>query len=471
MNLQWSFLLFLPLSLFAAEAPKVLTLEQYLSQVRTGGPEARTLVENVNALKFRLNEATSPTALELYGEAGVSDDESEKLVPFMGTRTEGRGWKLGLKKAFTTGTAANLYYDSRFANLTNAFGIQTPNYWENRATFELSQSLWRNGFGAQTSAEIESGLAMARSAYLNAAYELKNLLLSAENTYWSLVTYNQIIKLQEENVDRSRKLRDVMRRKAGLRLSDDVEAIQAQASLETRELELQTSLDERADLIRKFNTLRGSTTDAVEALAEFPEKELSSSLPEKPRMAREDFLALKAQAESIRNKARASRSKLRPQLDLVGQVSANGMDGRNSVAYDEVAAHDHPSWSVGLKFSAALDFGLIGEMASAYRAEQNSANEKARQAEFVMNRTYAGLKRQHEEARRRFEKAVSLENVLANLVRKERSRLANGRTTTFQLITFEQNLAAGQVQRVRAQLSLMQIFNVLKTFNAAEVSP
>jgi outer membrane protein TolC len=454
----------------ASQAPAqgrlpILSLQDYLRQVQSQSPSARAAVELVKAYELRMVEADSITSPEIYAEAGASDDQSEKLVPFMGRRTEGHGWTLGLRKQFVTGTSADLRYDSMWANITGAAGIPQPNYWENKATLEVSQALWRNGFGSRTRAEIDLKQAESRQRLMQAKFNLKDLMLQAENTYWALVSYNQMIALQEENVARSKKMRDLMKNKAGLRLVDDVEYLQTQASLETRELELQTSLDERANLIRQFNMLRGSGAEAVtESLSEFPEKELLAKHVRGRRMSREDFEVLRSQAEMARAQARAGRSQVRPQLDLVGSFSANGMNPKSSDAYDEVARNEHESWRVGVRFSAALDFGLIGGMYRSYKAQQRAATDMGNAADFNLERTYNNLAIQHADAQRRLAKAVSLENLQTNLVKRERQRLLNGRTTTFQFITMEQGLAAAQIQKVKSQLGLVQVHNVLKTF-------
>jgi outer membrane protein TolC len=299
---------------------------------------------------------------------------------------------------------------------------------------------------------------------LEAKYRLKNLLLSAENTYWSLVSLNQVIKLQEENVDRSRKLRDLMRNKAKLRLVDDVDALQAQAALESRELELQSSLDDRSAMVREMNTMRGQSQDVLETLAELPEKDWAKVVRPGLKITREDFEVLRQEAEMARSQARAGVSHVQPQLDLVGNFSANSIDPQSGRAYDEVARNEHETWYVGLKFSMALDIGLIHSVANSFRAQKRVAADLKGNAEYSLERTYAAISAQHGEAQRRYERAVSLEKVQTELVKRERQRLLNGRTTTFQTITFEQNLASSQVQKVKAQLALLQLHNVLKTF-------
>lgn len=457
-------LVFLGSLLFTTEAYAALSVDQYILQIQNKGAQGRALVENVRAMELKLDEADAITTTELYGQAGLSDDQSEKLIPYMGSRTEGLGWTLGLKKQFLTGTSANLYYDSHWANLTNAAGISQPNYWENKATLELVQPLWRNGFGSEVRANYDLKESQAKANLLQAQFDLKTFLLDSQNIYWSLVTYDQVIKLQEENVDRSRRLRDLMAKKAKLRLIDDVDYLQVQASLESRELELQTSRDERANLARQFNIRRGEDLDSVEILDPLPAELTTQVKADLKKATREDFENLKAIAEVSKSAARAGRSRLRPQLDIVGTVSANGMDAASSRARTEVTDIDHGSWSIGVRFSTSIDVGLTRDIYHSYVAQQRAANDLSESAEFQLRRQFKALVEQLGEAQKRYERAINLEKLQTELVKRERQRLNNGRTTTFQLISLEQNLAAVQIQAVQARLGLVKVHNTLKTF-------
>src|SRR5690349_19628300 len=91
-----------------------VTLKDYLVQVRAANPQARALAESIRSLELKDVESEASTATIFYVEAGIKDDQSEVLMPAMGRRTEGHGWKLGLRKQFTTGTSADLYYDSHW---------------------------------------------------------------------------------------------------------------------------------------------------------------------------------------------------------------------------------------------------------------------------------------------------------------------------------------------------------------------
>jgi outer membrane protein TolC len=468
-GLHWLFVgvAFLP-SLASAESKGRLTLEAYLQEVRSKGPEARGLQEAVLAAELRLNEADGSLSPEGYVEYKLLDDKKESNSAFAPSRTQNDTWKIGVRDESRFGLSTNAYYTTGNTTLSGV-SPQVPmitDFASAAAALELKQSLWRNSFGVATRADLKAKRAASRIEMLRQKMTLKNLLLKAENTYWSLASFHEIVKLQLENVDRARKLRDRMARQASLRLYDDVDAMQAQASLETRELELQSSLDERASLIRQFNTLRGTSSDAAEDLAELPTNEFMLKQSNNParRMSREDLRIAFEEADASRLQAEGSISRIYPQLDLTASIATNGLDQKSAMAREEVQNLHNPTWMVGLVFSVPLDFGLLGNMKHSYEAQRRSAVEKKTQAAFNEERVWDDLIQQKREAQGRFQRSISLEKLQTQLVEKERQRLMNGRTTTFQAITFEQNLALAQIARVRAQLTLLQIHNVIKTF-------
>ncbi|MGE3681454.1 MAG: TolC family protein [Bdellovibrionales bacterium] len=455
----------------AAPAP-TLMFADYLEQVQSQNREALSLQQDVLKATLRLEEAEVPLSPELYANYSLFDDRDEATNSFSPFRKQGDSWRLGVRDLNRWGTKTDVFVESQRFDLTvpNPQLIPLRDYADVKAGVQLTQPLWRNGFGGATRAEMEAQRAISRLELLRSRFDLKNLILKAQNTYWSLVSLGQVVKLQEENVERARKLRDWMSSRARLRLVDDVDALQAQASLEQRELELQSSRDEWATMARQFNTLRGVDHDRIEPLPDLPPGEilLTEAKDSRVQMTREDFRMIYERAMANASRARAARLNLGPQLDLVGGITTNGLDAETARAYDEVQGLEHPSWQVGVVFSVPLDYSLIGNMKQSYEAAARAAEHAREHARFAEQRAWEDLLAQKAEAQRRFSKALSLENTQTSLVRKERQRLLNGRTTTFQAITFEQNLATAQIARVRAQLALLQVHNVLKQFEVQE---
>ena len=443
-----------------------LSLEDYLQQVRTMSSDVRAAEQSMRAAELKLNEAESSLSPEGYAEYRVTEDKKEATSAFAPSRVANNNWKVGVRDQTQFGLSANLYYTTAHTELTGLPPAFLSDYQSSSVGLELKQSLWRDSFGAATRAELNGKRAMSRIEFLKQKFAYKNLLLKAENVYWSLVSFNEIVKLQVENVDRARKLRDRMREQANLRLFDEVDAMQAQAAFESRELELQASLDERASFLRQFNTLRGKAGEDVEGLADLPTSEFMLKQEKNPskRMSREDLRMAFEQAEAVRSQATSSTSRLYPQLDLVAGLASNGLDADAAQSRDEAQNLRNPTVSVGLVFSVPLDYRLIGNMQKSFAAQKRAAEDLKQAAAFNEERIWEDMLRQKRDAQGRFVRAINLEKLQTELVKKERQRLMNGRTTTFQALNLEQNLALSQIARVRTQLALLQIHNVIKTF-------
>jgi|GEM_PF-2337135 len=452
----------------APAAKPALTLEKYLEQVRTQNPEARSMREQLTKAELRLDEAEVALSSEFYGRYNYMDDKNEATSGFAPNRVQGSTYRFGVKDPTEFGLTTDIYYESTHSKLYGLnpnFGMMSD-YVDSKAGIDIRQNLWRNGFGEATRAGVEAQRAGSRIELLKRQFELKNLMLKAENAYWTLVSLTQIVRLQEENVARAKKLNEWMNKRVSLRLVDDVDGLQARASFETRDLELQTSLDERASLARQFNMLRGVANDEVEVLAELPDPSviLKGVKDGNQRMTREDFRIIYEQAAIGQMEARAAKSQIAPQLDLTAGVATNGLDPSRARSQQEIEEMRNPTWNVGLIFSIPLDYSLIGNMRRSYKAASSAADSLRESATFNEERTWHDLLSQKSETQRRFERSLALEKTQTELVKRERNRLLNGRTTTFQAITIEQNLATAQIQRVRSQVALIQIHNVLKNW-------
>ena len=463
-----SLVLLLSVQLASAET---LTLEQYLEQVKSHNPDARAAIENIASMQSRLNEADIPITPEGYAGYFLSDDKKPTSVPFfMGTETRIEQLRLGVRDQTDFGLGANLFFQQQRTDIVNVLPLYLPvaNYMETNLNLQLTQSLWRNGFGESTRAQVEVNKANADASLLQYKFQLKNILLNAQNAYWAVVSLNQIVRLQEENVGRALKLRDYMNNRTKLKLYDDTDFMQAEASYQSRQLELQSSLDDRSVSTRQFNTLRGIDSDDTIDLVNLPGEEVMVESKPSGHMTREDFEMLRAQARANAAQARGAASQLNPQLDMQANVATNGRDGLANTAFQQAETTQYPTWSVGITFSVPLDFGLVRDLRRGYKSASAAANDADAQARFSEVRAWDDLTKQMREAQGRYARALSVEKIETDLVKREHRRLLDGRTTTFEALNIEQNLALAQIQRVRSQLTFLQVRNAVKTFEAKQ---
>ncbi len=448
-----------------------LDLPGYLAAVQAQNPEARASLELIESMQLRAQEPELVLAPEGYASYNQFDDKKPTMQPFMmGSETRGNVWRLGVRKQTSIGLGADIFVNAQRTTIKGASSqfIADSDFMESTAVLLLIQSFWRNGFGEGTRAQIEMARAKLENDLLKERYHLKTLLLSAHNAYWSIVSFNQIVKLQQENVDRAKKLRDYMNNRARLRLFDDTDSMQAQAALDTRELELQSSLDERAVMARQFNSLRAENSDDVPQLEALPTETFMTDIRKRPEghMAREDFAMIRAQAEAGIAQTRLSRSQVSPQVDLNAKIATNGRDAMSARSYEQMESSRYPTWNVGIALSVPLDLSLVRDLNRASRLAKTSAENLRAQADFNEKQVWADLIMQKTEARGRYDRSLRIEKIQTELVKREKQRLLNGRATTFEAINFEQNLALAQIQRVRAELAFIKSHNVIQTFEA-----
>lgn len=460
-------------SVALAQAPvSQMGLNEFLSRVKKQSPEVSAALRQVNSLKDRLDEGDLILSPQGYAKYGYEDNEQETSNPsFMGYKTQSGTWSVGVKKQTQFGLSANLHldYDHVIQFGVNTAFVPQPDYQESHAVLELQQSFWKNGFGEETSAKVRAARAANRASYLKAKYQLKNLLLSAEDIYWSVASLNRIVDLQKANIERAKKLAARMGRRAKANLVDDVDALQSEAALEARELELKQSLEQKNEMLRQFHALLGENSMDDVLLDPLPSKEWRAQLNTLggPDRFREDFQAQREMAHATKAQARSSRSDLKPEFDLVASYSTNGRstDWQDSVAGMETT--HHPDWRVGVNFSVPLDFGLVKKLKSGYSALENAANDQIAAANLYESRTWRQLVQKRQDAQDEYERAAKIEKLRSKIVQREHQLLKNGRTTTFQTLSDEQDLATSQINEIRAQLTLIQIHNQIKAFSTS----
>jgi outer membrane protein TolC len=142
--------------------------------------------------------------------------------------------------------------------------------------------------------------------------------------------------------------------------------------------------------------------------------------------------------------AQETRENLRPELNLQGQASTNGRDTELAPSISDSADPHHPTLGVALNFRMDLDPTGKGRVVQAANIDAEASKLKAERLKFESQSAWRELMRRHQELGRRIEAARDLVKVQDEKYKRERDRLERGRTTTFQVVTFEQDAAEAE---------------------------
>ena len=96
--------------------------------------------------------------------------------------------------------------------------------------------------------------------------------------------------------------------------------------------------------------------------------------------------------------------------------------------------------------------------------ERDAADTLLERKTFDAEQTWLDLTRRLGEAKKRLSMATKSEAVQTERAKHERSRLAQARTTTFQVVQADSDLSAAQLGRLRVQLEILSLVAQLKLY-------
>jgi outer membrane protein TolC len=478
--------LFLTTSSFGKEA---LSLESFLSQVKRENPGLNGALLSSQGAELRQNEGSLLVSPMVFSEFKLSRDAKISQISFLGfDALDSKTFSIGVSQKTLFGLDAKLHYDIfslYYANPVSLFtipgfssgGIQTS-YANASPVLEISQSLWSNSFGKSTQANQDLHEAQALASNYAAKFQAKTELSMAEGRYWALAAARQAVQVQKEALDRAQKIYTWNQRRVRLHLADPSDELQAEALMQSRKLDLLAAQNQVREASRGLNSARNIDSDAVQEDLPALDAKLTDGMIIPTRTAvREDIKAAQQASRAAVAGAVIAEQTDRPTLDVFGSFSLNGQPAPSAgvpagfLAYNNAGdamgasfSFNRPSFAVGLRFSASLDFGTACRSREGWRLEQVAAEKSLDKKQFDHDQEWKNLTESWTEATNRLELSKKLETIQAKKLEAERSRLQKGRTTTYQVLLFEQDYLLTQLARIRDQSTLLNLMARMKTF-------
>lgn len=447
-----------------------LTLNDFLAQVqeKNQGVVANKLV--AEGTQAREEEGRLIFRPSLFAQGQVMVDKRPVANPAtQGDRTDTQYATAGLAQNFNFGLKGQFSYTLYHTKIYNAGQTFVPlaDFNDGVAKIELSQSLWRNWNGKENKAQADLIDAQAKASKHIANFTVQTTLASAESIYWSLSQTKKVIQVQKDNLARAQQIRAWNSRRVNSGLSERSDFLQADSNLKLREYELQNALQQQNLLQRTFNSMRGIDSNIVsEDLEAVDSKNLKVLAAPAKDDLREDTKAAFEQQNLAKANAALAIERNRPTFEVYGSYAFNGRDPERADAISNSFKTDHSTSAIGVRFNTPLDFGTTSSAIDGYKKEQIAAEYNYQRRVFDQDREWNDLLTRFEDAKIRLELAEKISETQRIKTTNERNRLNNGRTTTFQVLTFELDLAQADVLRIQTETDLLNIYAQLKIFSA-----
>lgn len=446
----------------------ILTVETYISQVQQSNPS----IQSSNLLQEASNELGSE-GRHLYAPAFFTNyahvyDKRPTLIPaFQGNKTVQDILSLGVTQKTGFGLEGSVYYNS---NSSTIYGVDPlfypqPHLNVQSINLELRQSLLRNGFGRSTRALVDSKNAQNLSNLYQQKFLLKTSAAEAETRYWELVIARALVFVHQNSLDRTNVFHRINTKRAKLNLIDNADLVASEAALKQRELELKNAQDQEKVAARMFNESRGTNSDQVAESLQTLSVEMIEALPMfKKSDQRDDVKAVQANIEVLRTNAVISRDDRLPQLDAYANLSTNGLDPTFSDATSQAFDTTNPAITVGAELVVPLDFSKTRKVRNAYNKQIQGAQKSYQYTLLQQETSWNTLNQQWNDAKTRLSMALDLKKTQTTKLEKERQRQQNGRSTTYQVFLFEQDLLNVELLILQTQQLAMNIYAQMRTY-------
>ncbi|HJT23865.1 MAG TPA: TolC family protein [bacterium] len=441
-------------------AQGTLSLEDYLGQVKGKGADYQSAEASVEGLEKQSHQQDLTYSPQLVAGYNHVDDQSQQPTFLATTHTLSDSAGVSLTDKFPFGPSLSVGYAFNDINLTYspqllaAFGSNSSGllstYYQISPVVSLSVPLFKDFGGSQTSAGVKMVQYQLESAAKNSAFQREAVLYNAKVAYWNLALARESLTIRQDTLDRSQKIWEWNKRRVARNLADPPDALQAEASVRLAELDLQTAQERERSARLSFNRFRNQPDDTVPEGLEKLEGSLSIlkvDIPEK----QSDRLDLQAQEKNTQQQKATfdqAYQNIYPDITATASWRGNGLDPNYSYANEVAFGPDHPTWMLGAQFNLSLDVFTAQRTADGYQKNYESALLALKDKQIEVDQEWKDLRSHLTDVDKRLDMAAQIEEIQKNKADQERQRLDYGRTTEFQLLSFENDYNAARLNRL-----------------------
>ena len=421
----------------------------------------------MKSLEKKKVEASLPFAVQLFSEFEWLEDRGPRLNPaFQGTSREQTSMALGFTKKTRYGLDAELSYNSIREDYTGRptqfFALN--DFYTNNLTFSVEQSLIRNSFGAQSRNEEKALYLQYEAEHLMAEREAVQVLVTAEKSYWALAFNEEIVKTLGESVKRAGSILEYNKKRFKRNVIENGDVLQANAGYLLRQLDHEEAKNNYTQFLKDYRSMIESSKSITPPLDAPSYKEaLSYKVPEMTAKSA-NYLSRLRQTKAAKARLKALKESAKPDLKFFASLVTGDIRANYSDSNEGAFGTDNPVTTVGIRFSTPLAFGKINTLFDAY-------TEEAVAAELSLSRLAVEERVEKDKLIKRFTDLQARLKLSQDLELAQKKKLENekkyqkrGRSTTYQVLLFEQDYLNSQVSGLRLRLELMNVYSDFKNF-------
>lgn len=441
-------------------AQNSLTLQDYLDEVQGRSADyqaCQAAAEGYEKQSHQQDLVYSPYLTASYSHL---DDQSQQSTVLATDQTlaDSAGVsivdKLPFGPTLSVGYAfndINLRYSpqllSYFGGNSSAF---LSSYYQISPVVSLSVPLFKDFGGAQTGAGVKSVQYGFESLQKLSTFQREGVLFGAKTAYWGLALARQEVEIRKDTLDRSQRIWEWTKRRVARNLADPPDALQAEAAVKQAELDLQMASDRERSARLNFNSFRNAASEEVPEQLEALEDSLARvkvDIPAEPPV-RMDLQATESQTRQKKAAYDQTYQNIYPDITAFASWRGNGLDPSLQSANSTAFSTDHPTWMLGAQFNLPLDVFTAARTAEGYKKEYESSVLSLKDKKLSVDQDWRDIRDRLADVDKRLAMATEIEALQKQNADEEKRQLDLGRTTQFQLLSFENQYSLARLGRL-----------------------
>lgn len=462
-----------------------LSLSDYLAEVKSQGSDYRSAQASVEGLDKQSHQQDltySPVLVAGYNHDNDTELPNGLNYPSMQTDTAGVsitdllpfGPTVSLGYAFTNYNATvNSQINQIVINGVSLASVFPTSEYQIAPVVSFSMPLFKNFGGEQTAAGVHKIQYQFEAQEKDAAFQREQLLYMAKVAYWNLALAQAALRIRQDTLDRSQQIYEWTERRVKRNLAEAPDALQAEASVRLAQLDLQMATEKEKSAQLDFNRYRDQKGPEVPEQLESLETSLAQiqvDLPENPG----DRLDLKAVRDTVSQQKAAydeAHANVYPDITLNASYRGNGLDPNFGPANQTAWEFNYPTWNVGAQFNLPLDVFTSARVAEGYQRNYDSAVLSLRDKQLEVAQEWTQLKTQLQDVNRRLDMTAQIEDIQRTKADEEKKRLEYGRTTEFQLLSFENDYNTARLNHLSVIFEKLSILAQAQWWLATDLHP
>lgn len=445
-----------------------LSLDEYLAQTKEqnlGYNSYKTSAKSSGLLSQKAFLLTSPNFFANAQTGFEKQNQAITFVRYQQLNTE--NYSAGVEQNFSFGLNSKLYYN---VNRNHYKGLTSTSFpeltYETNPVLQLTIPLWQGALGKEIKAKRDLTYYSNQADKFNSEANSVSFVVEAEKTYWQLVTTKEIVIILQDALRQSEKLLQSAQKKARMNLGEKADVLQAKADVESKKLQLKQAQNDARIAARNFNQKRYVNSDVVnEKLSEIDFDHLKK-LPISKEIpgVRADVKAAAASSKSAIASAKVEEESNKPKLDLSGQYGFNGLETRRHDAFTNSFAQNGDEAYVAIKFSMPLAIGLQSDIKKGAKASATAARMNYRQKVFDQESDWQNLLQNLQDYQENLSLSREIENLQKLKLTNERGLLKQGRTSTYQVLLFEQDYNQARINTIKNAYQFLSLIAEKKNY-------